>query len=102
MASIVCVTLGLVLTGIAFGHFDTFYSGDSVVKLLAAQSLTHHWTDSSIPYVFGRIDPHGTYVLPLTAWMNGHDYSGYSLPFEYMTAISITILEPPAQSYRQS
>lgn len=76
----------LALVGLGLGHYTTFFSADAGVKFLAAQSIVRHWTDPSIPYPFATADPAGRYVLPLTDWISGRDYAGYSLIFEYMTA----------------
>jgi hypothetical protein len=75
--------------GLLMGHYQTFFSADSGVKLLAATSILHHWTNAAIPYRFVAHDPGGRYVLPLTAWVHGHDFAGYSLIFEYITALSM-------------
>ena len=76
----------LALVGLGLGHYTTFFSADAGVKFLAAQSIVRHWTDPSIPYPFATAGPAGRYVLPLTDWISGRDYAGYSLIFEYMTA----------------
>jgi hypothetical protein len=85
------------LTGILFcttllmGHFTTFFTVDQDIKYLAASNLKDHWNNAAIPYPFAHFDPQGLYTLPFTAWIQGHQYSGYSLPFEYLGAVSISL-----------
>jgi hypothetical protein len=86
------ICASLTVAALLMGYYAISFSADSGVKLLASLSLLHHWTDASIPYRFRRLDPAGTYVLPLTAWLHGHDFSGYSLVFEYLTAFSLLLL----------
>ena len=82
---------GLVAIGLLLGQFTSFFSIDGDIKYLSAWSIAHHWNNAAIAYPFGRVDPAGHYVLPLTAWVHGHDYAGYSLPFEYLTAFCLAI-----------
>jgi len=81
----------LVALGLALGHFTDFYSIDGDIKFLAALSIAHHPLNPAIPYPFHRLDPSGRFTLPLTAWYNGHDYAGYSLPFEYIAALFLKL-----------
>src|SRR5579884_1712202 len=81
----------LVALGLALGHFTAFYSIDGDIKFLAALSIAHHPLNPAIPYPFHRLDPSGRFTLPLTAWYNGHDYAGYSLPFEYIAALFLKL-----------
>ncbi|GEM_PF-5892065 len=83
------ISAGLIAIGLLLGHFTTFFSADAGVKYLAARSIARHWTDAAIPYPLARLDPHGRFVLPLTAWLRGRDFAGYSLPFEYLTALAL-------------
>jgi hypothetical protein len=90
--TVVAIVAGLTVTALALGHLTAFYSIDGDVKYLGAVSISHHFLDPSIPYPFHRFDPSGQYTLPLTAWYGGHDYAGYSLPFEYIAGASIWLL----------
>jgi hypothetical protein len=82
---------GLVAIGLLLGQFTSFFSIDGDIKYLSAWSIAHHWNNAAIAYPFARMDSAGHYVLPLTAWVHGHDYAGYSLPFEYLTAFCLAI-----------
>ncbi len=90
-ASIAGVIVALVMLALRMGHFTDFYSIDGDIKYLASLSLAHHPLNSSISYPFHRFDPSGKYTLPLTGWYNGHDYAGYSLPFEYIGALFLAL-----------
>lgn len=85
------VLVGLVALALKLGHFTTFFSVDGDIKYLAALNIAHHPPNPAIPYPFHRFDPSGRFTLPLTAWYNGHDYAGYSLPFEYIAAVFIRL-----------
>jgi hypothetical protein len=85
------ILAGLVAIGLLLGQFTSFFSIDGDIKYLSAWSVAHHWNNAAIAYPFAHMDPAGHYVLPLTAWVNGHDYAGYSVPFEYLTAFCLAI-----------
>src|SRR5579872_1851284 len=81
----------LALVALAIGHFTAFYSVDGDIKYLGALNLAQHFPNPSIAYPSSRFDPSGRYTLPLTAWYNGHDYAGYTLPFLYVSAAAIAL-----------
>ena len=87
--TVIGVTGILLCVVLLMGHYTTFFLVDQDIKYLAAASLSHHWNNAAIPYPFHLLDPQGVYALPLTAWIDGHEYAGYSLPFEYMGALSL-------------
>ena len=89
--TIVGITVAIGLIAIVMGRYTAFFNGDGDIKYLAALSLTHHWWSAAIAYPFAALDPNGQFVLPMTTLVQGHDYAGYSLPFEYLTAISISV-----------
>lgn len=90
-ALVALIGLALIVAGLLIGHYATFFSADSGVKYLASRSILNHGSSAAIPYPFAHFDPHGKYVLPLTAWINGQDFAGYSLPFEYLTAFCMLL-----------
>lgn len=87
--TVIGVTGILLCLVLLMGHYTTFFLVDQDIKYLAAASLSHHWNNAAISYPFHLVDPHGVYALPLTAWIHGHEYAGYSLPFEYLGAVSL-------------
>jgi hypothetical protein len=91
---IVALTGSLLCIAILLGRFTTFFSVDEDIKYLAASSLVHHWNNAAIPYPLHGFDPGGRYTLPLTAWVHGHQYAGYSLPFELLGAAALSLFGP--------
>lgn len=90
-ATIAGIFLALIAMALAIGNFPIFYSVDGEVKYLAAQAIAHHLLNPAIAYPYHHLDPGGAFTLPLTGWLNGHEYAGYSLPFLYLTGLCVAI-----------
>jgi hypothetical protein len=91
---VVALTGILLCIALLLGRFTTFFTVDHDIKYLAASSLLHHWNNAAIPYPLKSLDPSGRYTLPLTAWVHGHQYAGYSLPFELLAAAAMSLFGP--------
>ncbi|HEV3312159.1 MAG TPA: DUF4386 family protein [Chloroflexota bacterium] len=91
-ACVLGIGVALAVVALLIGHFTDFYSVDGDAKYLAALNLARHFPNAAISYPYAAHDPLGRFTLPLTAWYGGHDYAGYSLPFEMISGLAVAAL----------